>query len=118
MYRIVIVQTFLVTVLTILFAATQGAAAAKAALFGGMIAILNSLLLLRHKRRTTRLAADDAQGSVRIFFTCAAERFFLTVILFATGLGALKLMPVPLLSCFIAGIAGSLLASFKQSGLD
>ena len=118
MHRIVIVQTILVTLVTILFAATQGTAAAKAAIFGGMIAIMNSLLLLWHKRRTSRLAADDAQGSMRIFFACAAERFFLTVILFAAGLGALKLMPIPLLSCFIAGIAGSLLASIRQSGLD
>ena len=76
---------------------------AKAALYGGLIAIINSLQLLRHLRRAERIAGDDANGNVRIFYLCAMERLVMTIALFAIGLGALKLAPLPVMSGFILG---------------
>lgn len=79
------------------------AVVAKAALYGGLIAIINSLQLLRHLHRAERIAGDDANGNVRIFYLCAMERLVMTIALFAIGLGALKLAPLPVISGFILG---------------
>lgn len=79
------------------------ATVAKATLFGGLIAVINSLQLIRYLRRAARVAGCDANRNVNIFYLCAVERLVLTIGLFAIGLGALKLLPLPAIGGFIIG---------------
>ena len=86
---------------------------AKGVLFGGLIAVINSLQILRHMRRANRVAGVDANRNVRIFYLCAMERLIMTLALFAVGLVALKLAPLPVISGFIAGQVALVLGSLK-----
>jgi len=87
---------------------------AKAVLYGGLIAIINSLQLLRHLRRAERMAGSDANQNVRIFYICATERLIMTIMLFAMGLGVLKLLPLPVMSGFILGQLALFFGSLKN----
>ena len=89
------------------------AVVARAVLYGGLIAIINSLQLLRHLRRAERIAGGDANRNVRVFYLCAMERLVMTIALFAIGLGALKLAPLPVMSGFILGQLALFFGSLK-----
>jgi len=101
MRRLLVFQIILVVLLTLILAILEGYLAAKAGLFGGMIALMNTGLILLHDKRAQR-SNDDANRVIRYVYLCAVERMLLTIILFAVGLVALKLMPLPLLLGFIA----------------
>lgn len=80
-----------------------GALGAKSGLFGGLIVLMNTGLMIMHEKRAAQQADNDAQRILKYVYLCAAERLVLTLILFAVGLVALKLMPLPLLLGFISG---------------
>lgn len=101
MRRLLIFQIILVTLLTLVLAFLEGYMAAKAGLFGGMIALMNTGLMMLHNKRA-QSGDDDAKRVIKYVYLCAVERMLLTLVLFAVGLVALKLMPLPLLSGFIA----------------
>lgn len=85
------------------FGWSRDLASAVAALFGGAMAAVNAGLLYWHLRRAERLAGDSVPRNAQILYRCAAERFAATVLLFALGIGILKLAPLALLSGFIVG---------------
>lgn len=80
-----------------------GMPAAWAALFGAGIALSNTLLLVWRLHRGKRQVHADAHRHLRSFYFSTLERFFVVGGLLAVGLGALKLMPLPLLAAFVAG---------------
>lgn len=96
-----IFQSVVVALLTLVLLQVVGYLAAKAGLFGGMIALMNTGLMLLHDKRA-QSSDDDAKRVIKYVYLCAIERMLLTIILFAVGLVALKLMPLPLLLGFIA----------------
>ncbi|HDP89822.1 MAG TPA: ATP synthase subunit I [Thioalkalivibrio sp.] len=99
--RLLVVQAVLVLLGAALVYLLNGEYAALGVLFGGSIVIVNTLLLHWHHRRAERFAGNDAGKNMRILYRAAAERFFITLALFAIGLGILGLEPLPLLLGFI-----------------
>ena len=103
MRRLLIFQIMIVGVITAVMAVMYGVLAAKSSLFGGMIVLMNTGLMMMHEKRAAQRANDDAQRILKYVYLCAAERLVLTLVLFAIGLVALKLLPLYLLLGFIAG---------------
>ncbi len=100
MRRLLIFQVISVLLVAGILGSTVSPMAAKAGLFGGIIVLLNTGLMMMHNKRA---AQQDAQVILKYVYLCAAERLILTLILFAIGLLALKLLPLYLFLGFIAG---------------
>ena len=103
MRRLLIFQIIMVGLMTAVLAGMDGFLAAKSSLFGGMIVLMNTGLMMMHDKSAAHHAPEDAQRILKYVYLCAAERLVLTLVLFAIGLVALKLMPLQLLLGFIAG---------------
>jgi len=91
-----------------------GPRAALGAAFGGGIAVVNLLLLRWHAGRADRVAGTDVGRNMRVLYRAALERFLATVILFALGLGAWTLPPLPLLIGFFVNQAVQLGAGYQN----
>jgi hypothetical protein len=59
--------------------------------------------VVRCARRDARVPERKPQQSLAAVFICVAQRFVIAALLFAFGLGVLKLPPLALLAGFIAG---------------
>lgn len=115
MRNILIVQFFVVLAVALISISYFDMDAALSALFGGMIAVVNTLLSMRHLRRAETRACEVAEKNIRIFYQCAFERLFITMSLFALGLGLLKLGPLALIGGFISTQAVLFLNIYKVS---
>ena len=93
------VVTLVVIVLIILW--WQGNSAAIACFYGGSIAIANTLLQRWHLIGSARQAKANAGMNLRKAYRCVAERWILTIVMFAVGFGVLSLSPLPLMTGFI-----------------
>lgn len=80
-----------------------GTPATQAALFGAGTALSNTLLLVWRLHRGKRPVHADAHRHLRAMYFSTLERFFVVGCLLAIGIGALQLMPLPLLAAFITG---------------
>jgi len=78
----------------------NGSAGVAAVLFGGGITVINVLLQHWYMRRAKRQARADAEHNLRLMMSCAIQRFIATVVLFALGMGALKLPPLAVIGGF------------------
>ncbi len=107
--RLLMVQLALLSVVAAFYFALKGGAEAAAAAFGGAIAFANSSLLAWRARQTERGKALNAHQSMRVLIRTVAERYLLVGMLFALGMGVLKLAPLPLM----VGFAVCLLALFS-----
>lgn len=111
-------QLFVVLAVVVVSISYFDMVSTRAALFGGMMAVINTLLSMHHQRRAERRAGEAAEANVRIFYQCAMERLFLTLSLFALGLGLLRLEPLALLGGFISAQAVLFLDIHKESSAD
>jgi len=73
-----------------------------AALYGGSITVLTTLLIAMRIGRAGEMSADEQQQSYLEVYIGAIQKFILTVVLMAVGMGYLELNPIPLLICFAA----------------
>lgn len=103
MRRLLIFQVIAVIFMTAVLAGLSGSLAAKASLFGGLMVLLNTGLMIFHEKRAALRAGQDASRTLKYMYMCVAERFIMTIVLFAIGLVALELLPLYLLLGFIAG---------------
>ncbi|WJW75497.1 ATP synthase subunit I [Thiohalobacter sp. IOR34] len=103
MRNLLAIQVFVVCLVTGFSLLMLGRAAAAAAAFGGGVALSNTLLLAWRSHQAERRVGADVQGHLRAFYFSAFERFVIVGMLLGAGLGALNLLPLPLLSGFIAG---------------
>jgi hypothetical protein len=71
--------------------------------FGAGVAAINALLAARCADRDARYPERTPQQSLTAVFICVAQRFVIAALLFATGLGVLKLPPLALFAGFISG---------------
>jgi ATP synthase protein I len=110
-------QVVVTAIVSLLFFVTGGGVSGKAALFGGLMAVMNSLLQLWHWWRFDRKGREGPAQNALLIYRIAIERFVSTLLLFALGLGVLKLAPLPLFSGFIAGQLVLLIMGFKNSGV-
>ena len=102
----VFAQLVLVTLVAGGFFAITGWERAGSALFGGFIATCNLLLLEWRRHRTDSGPVLSASQSIRVLYRSALERMSLVVLLFALGIGVLRLEPLALITGFIAGQIG------------
>ena len=79
----------------------QGMAASIAYGYGGGIAISNTLLQRWHLLAAAKFAKADAGKNLGRAYRCVAERWALTIVLFATGFSVLKPSALILLAGFI-----------------
>jgi hypothetical protein len=61
------------------------------------------------------IAEKDAGRSLRIIYRTAVERFLLTVVMFAVGIGVLKLEPLVLIGGFVLVLSAQMLDWFIES---
>ncbi|PHS71624.1 MAG: hypothetical protein COB23_01260 [Methylophaga sp.] len=93
------VVILVLTVLIILW--WQGNSAALASCYGGCIALANSLLQRWHLIGSAKHAKSNASMNLRKAYRCVAERWLLTVVMFAVGFTVLDFLPLPLMTGFI-----------------
>lgn len=103
MFFRLILQTGVVAVAATLGGIWQGWAVAVATLYGGGVAVLNAALLVWRWRRGLHEYHGDGDRHLKSFYRSSMERFFVVAIVLATGLGALRLDALPLLTGFIVG---------------
>jgi ATP synthase protein I len=101
--RLAVLQLALVAVTSIVFFTIYGGFQAGSVWFGGLTALLNIGWLLWRRHGAGAGRALSAGQSLRLLYRSALERFFLVALLFALGLGALKLDPLALLTGFVVG---------------
>jgi len=79
----------------------QGSEVAIACLYGGIIAVANTLLQRWHLIDSVEQAKSDAGKNLRKAYSCVAQRWILTIAMFAVGFAVLKFLPLPLMTGFI-----------------
>ncbi len=114
----VVLQLLLMALLSAVFYAYSGAAAATAAWFGGITATLNIVLLLWRRHCAASGRALSAGRSLWLLYRTALERFILVMLLFALGMGVLKLDPFALLSGFVVGQLALILMGLKGNSAN
>jgi len=93
------VVVLVVTVLISLW--WRGNSAAIACFYGGSIAIANTWLQRWHLISSAKQAKSNAGMNLRKAYRCVAERWILTIVMFAIGFAVLNLSPLPLMTGFI-----------------
>lgn len=95
-------QVVVLVVIVLITLWWQGSSAAAIACFyGGSIAIANTLLQRWHLIGSAKQAKSNAGMNLRKAYRCVAERWILTIVMFAIGFAVLNLSPLPLMTGFI-----------------
>lgn len=108
------IQLVLVCLAASIIFILSGRFQALSALFGGAMAVLNLVLLEWRRYQADGGRALTAAQSMWALYRSAIERFALVLALFALGMGALRLEPLPLLIGFIAGQLGLLVTATRR----
>jgi ATP synthase protein I len=111
--RLIALQLVIMAAVSIVFYLRSGIYAAGSAWFGGITAMLNVLLLLWRRHRADAGRALSAGRSLWVLYRTALERFVMVVLLFALGMGVLKLDPLALLTGFVVGQLALVLIGMK-----
>lgn len=101
--RTLLTQLVVVLVVAAAWGVLRGGAEALAAGYGGAVALASTLLLFWFWHRAEQKAGASVQHNMRLLVGSAIVRFVAVLVLFALGMGALKLAPLPQLIAFIAG---------------
>ncbi|HHJ17230.1 MAG TPA: ATP synthase subunit I [Gammaproteobacteria bacterium] len=112
--RLLLFQCLLVAVTSAVFLVFFEILSASSVWFGGAVAAVNALLLARCAQRDTRATERTPQQSLAAAYICVVQRFVLIALLFAFGLGVLKLQALALLAGFIAGQLVMVIMGIKQ----
>lgn len=106
-------QLVVVVALVAAFAVAGEPAAAQGAAYGGATALLSAWVLGRTVRRAAMLARKAPGSETSALYIGAVLRFVAVLVLFAAGMGALGLAPVPILAGFAAAQLGTLWNSLR-----
>jgi len=82
--------------------------------YGGGVAATNAALQARCAHRDAQAPERSPQQSLVAIYICMVQRFLLAALLFALGLGALKLEPLAVLTGFIIGQVVLVISGTKQ----
>ena len=115
MRKLLITQGILVAVVAALFL-VQSPQALVSALYGGSIALLNSILLGKRVARDRAAVAQSANMDLLSLYFGALQRFALTIVAMAVGMGWLKLDPIALLVAFGVAQLGYVIAAGSSAG--
>lgn len=98
--RLLIVQFAILMVVALVYLALNNINGSIAALYGGSISLSGTLLMAWRINRAGEIAAQDTrQGSIEVY-TGVMQKFILTLLLMAVGMGYLKLDPIAVLISF------------------
>ena len=112
--RLLLYQMLLVAATSIVFLVIYEIFSAVSVWFGGGIAAMNILLQARCASRDAHRPERSPQQSLAAVYVCVIQRFLLVALLFALGLGALKLDPLAVLAGFVAGQIMLIILGSKQ----
>jgi ATP synthase protein I len=98
--KILMIQSLLVCGTAWIFYSYQELLAAQAALFGGSIVMLNVWLMNRWLQVAIAVAQHTPGKEINILYLAAIQRFILTLVLLAIGMGGFQFPPIPLLLTF------------------
>jgi len=115
--RLFIVQAVLLAGIAALTFLVWDLDSAMAVLFGGAMVVINSVIQQWGHFRAAKTAGNDLQRNMRIIYRTAGERFFITLSLFAVGIGVLRLEPKFLIAGFIVLQLAQVLDWFIESRL-
>ncbi|NHZ69852.1 MAG: hypothetical protein GWP20_01300 [Thermotogales bacterium] len=101
--RLLLYQLLLVMATSAVFFAIFEIFSAVSVWFGGGVAAANALVLARCSRRDALATERTPQQSLVAGYICMVQRFLLVALLFAFGLGVLRLEALALLTGFIGG---------------
>ena len=98
--RLLIVQFAILLIVAVVYLALNNINGFIAALYGGSITLSGTLLMAWRINRAGDIASQNTQqGSIEIY-TGVMQKFLLTLLLMAVGMGYLKLDPVAILASF------------------
>jgi len=100
--RLLIVQVLLAFVIALAYLVLQNTEGFFASLFGAAITISGTLLMAWRISRSGEVAASDQQQGYIEIYIGAIQKFILTLLLMAFGMGYLKLDPLAILVSFAA----------------
>jgi len=92
----------------------QGETAVLPALYGGAVALANTMMLSGRLRKAGEIAKDSPQQSVNSIYFGVVQRFVFVLVALGVGLGALKLLPLPLLGTFMVAQLAYVLVGTRQ----
>ncbi len=98
--RVLTIQLSITLGVTAAYLAAEGAHAAQSAFYGGLIALFATWLMGWRIRKAAEAAAQDANQGAFVIYAGAVQRFLVTLVLMALGMGTLKLAPVAILVCY------------------
>ena len=99
-WRVIASQGVLVCVVALICYNVQGFGALGAALFGGALAGIHTWMLGHRVKLAHKVARRRPGSETTVFYVGAIQRFAMTLMGFAVGMGVLGLSPVPLLIAF------------------
>ena len=113
--KILMIQSVLVCGTAWIFYSYQELLAAQAALYGGSIVMLNVWLMNRWLQLAMTVAQHSPGREINILYLAAIQRFILTLVLLAIGMGAFQLPPIPLLLTFALAHLGYFLGGIHSN---
>ena len=117
--RLFIVQVIITLSVALGYLAFQDINGFIAAVYGGIITLAGTLLMAWRISRAGDVAYKEKQQGYFEIYIGAIQKFFLTLVLMAIGMGVLKLDPLAILVSFaltqLSYIANKVDTSFKQS---
>ena len=108
MRKLLTTQLF-ITLSVALFFTLTGGNGWLAAIYGGLITILNFTMLNHGLTLATQHGPENSNMGILILYGGAVIRFVMVMILFAIGIGYLKLQAVPMIAAFALAQLGSLI---------
>ena len=101
--RLLLFQSLTVAATAAVFLVIFETFSAVSVCYGGCLAAVNAVLLARCAHRDVKAPQRSPQQSLAAVYLCVVQRFLVIALLFALGLGLLKLKALALLTGFIAG---------------
>ncbi len=98
--RLLIVQFAILLMVALVYFALNNINGFIAALYGGAITLSGTLLMAWRINRAGEIASSNTLQSSMEIYTGVMQKFILTLLLMAVGMGYLKLDPVALLVSF------------------
>jgi len=100
--RLLIVQIIITSFIALVYLVLLGSDGLFAAFYGGCITLSGTLLMAWRIARAGEVAATEKQHGFIEIYIGAIQKFILTLVLMAIGMGYLKLDPLAILVCFAA----------------
>lgn len=100
MRRLLIIQASLIVIGIAISYYYYGETGLLSAAYGGATAIVNTILLSRRLDRAGEMAKENPDGGVLTLYLGVVQRFVFVLIMFGFGMGAIHLLPPPLLGTF------------------